>query len=465
MPRFRRNRPKLVLWVLWEGVFLVWPGVSGQPQSWSELQFRYELWQAALRVRQRSEQLQAQGLIPISELERARAETLAAEMNFRILLERWCYNPPLRMADAVLTPLPTGGWQLRLTWINEAPNPAAGKVAELLWEQCQAADVRAIVQVTDESGRSVGMPPEQALPLWAGSREKTLTFTMVHPRRVVYVMRRTLTQERRDGILVRLQGSLHRVEALTPSQVGTLGDVVRYPLAVQGLASDTGPCVLGVEGLPDEVSAQFYDPQTDAVVRAVETTSDTMTRSVELRLTLSDTWNPGALDRPVRFRVGCRHGTDLEPAVPLELTPTGRPVLDVVAENYFGQARVGEILDFHLVLRNRGYRAAPGVRLEVEGPPRWSWEWSPPVPWTVSPREQVPVTLRLRIPEDGTPGEYTLRLRWAVPITWLGESRSGLELRVRLLGRSGVGPWLVMAGVILGLIGVTLMIGRLMRRY
>jgi uncharacterized membrane protein len=122
-------------------------------------------------------------------------------------------------------------------------------------------------------------------------------------------------------------------------------------------------------------------------------------------------------------------------------------------------------LDFHLLLQNRGYRGAQDVRLEAEAPARWVLQWSPPMPWAVPPQERVPVTLRLQIPEDAVPGEYVLRFRLMVPYTPSVGPREEVELRVRLLGRSGPGLWLAMLGAVLFLGGAVVGVWRLMRRY
>lgn len=458
------QRHRSLPWLLAAGLLFHASVAWGQTGAWSELRLQYELWQAARRAQQRAEQLEAQGLLATSELERARTEALTAEMRFRMLLERWCYDPPLRLADAVLTALPTEGWQLRLTWVNESPDPEAGEVAGLLWQECRGMDARAVIRVTDEQGRSIGFPPEQSLAPWAGRSAQAVTFELARPLSVVYVVRRTLGQERRDGVSVRVAGSTYRMETPTPSQVVPLGTEVRYPLTIRGVPG-SGACVLAVEGLPSGVNAQFYDPETNAVLRAVEAKSDTLTRTVELRLTLPETWDPGALDRPLQFRTGCRRSAVLDPALTLELTPTGRPFVDIAVENYWGQVRVGGSLDFHLLLQNRGYRGAQDVRLEAEAPARWVLQWSPPMPWAVPPQERVPVTLRLQIPEDAVPGEYVLRFRLMVPYTPSVGPREEVELRVRLLGRSGPGLWPAMLGAVLFLGGAVVGVWRLMRRY
>ena len=278
-----------------------------------------------------------------------------------------------------------------------------------------------------------------------------------------------------------------RVTSLQFAQEGNAGESVLFDLELERLAEDAATFALEVVNLPDYIRPRFEEQGN--MLSQVKFPERVGTRNLELRCYVPEELAQEFLDQPIDFFavVGSeeavkklvalageiapepiteKHIQDLKIGYEaLQLTPRGRPELQLAAPNLYFEIDPGEPLSVRIVVRNTGTATLREVRLETEKPYDWTTVINPELLDKIEPKEEIPANIQVILPEDIGTGIYDMQV--VAKCLYEGEPVESPKKDVRINVKSKVnllGTVIIVMVLVVAMLGVAVFTIRLARR-
>jgi hypothetical protein len=381
----------------------------GQAAALSELQFKYEAWQASVRAHRRAQQLFEQGIGSIERVDEARVAELRAWADFQASLEafvRQHLSPAIQEVAKFRQDDGTAGLAVTVL-VPPLPQWVPGS-------DVQFSLAIPLLRVQVLADGVIATYPYEALfyDVRPGDR-RTARFRLLRPdiQRAEIVARWDNTDRRYPVLLTEAQPLTIRTS--TPAQEALLGSNTRFALSVERGNAPPETYRLDVEGLPATVEAVFVIPETQAQVRQLTFSESQSAYQLYLEVRLPEVAGPDwAIDREIPFSVRLTAVGDGREAarLPLRLIPRGQARLEVAPEALFLDVRAGVARRLGIWVRNKGVRPATNVSLRIEGPRGWVWRQEPSRIDELPPHQESRVELTVTPPEDAGVGDFILNL-------------------------------------------------------
>jgi uncharacterized membrane protein len=289
------------------------------------------------------------------------------------------------------------------------------------------------VSLKDERGTIIAQPYEVKVDLLTFNQEVNLDFTLQKDVDEVTVSLNYLGRNEEKKVYLQKESAedVVSISSLRFSQEGNLGGSVSYDLVMDRLAESERTFQLKIINLPQQLSYQFLDPQTNTRLSQLKFTREHSRYTLSLVVYIPETFDLKMLDKPIRFAVavvsseeaerlggeermqltedqikGIRGGVEW-----LELVPRGVAEMELWASNLYHEIKRGEEVTMSMTLKNIGTRRLSEIRMEVITPPRWREKVSPEVVGTLDLNGEREVRLTFIPPEDADVGDYEVKVK------------------------------------------------------
>ena len=444
---------------------------------------------------ERQAALYEQRLIPVADLDRARASYTDAEVNYQQSLLAVIFEQQyVTVLGATKYQRSNSSTRVRL----EIGNAAAGgaEFAQLdgfedeIFSSLRPDVVHDVyVSLLNDDDSIIALPYEAKVEELHFGEPQTIEFTLLQDVDAVSVnIIYGRGSERRLKVYLQKDASVNMAAIRTEqfSQEVELGGSTDFGMSIELFSGESNTFKLEAVNLPAEINRYFVDSDTGNRLSQFQFQEGVNTRQIALRVFLPDRPTENVLmDDPIPFyavaipreraeeigdlRIETLSAAKLEALnvgyAPLELLPRGVGELLVRAPQLFHTIRAGSTVEVSLEIVNEGTRRLDNVRVEVDPPLNWTEQIEPDVIPTLGINEEGTVDVYVTPPADITPGRYEVRVRTTslsddLPIR--GEDKT---ITVQIEQEANVVGTLLIILLILGLvIGIVVFGIRLSRR-
>jgi len=289
------------------------------------------------------------------------------------------------------------------------------------------------VSLKDGTGTIIAQPYEIKVDLLTYNQTVSLDFTLQKDVDEVTVSLNYLGRNEEKKVYLQKESAedVVNISSLRFSQEGNLGGSVSYDLVLDRLAETERTFQLKIINLPEQLSYQFLDPQTNTRLSQLKFTREHSRYTLSLVIYIPETLDLRMLDKPVKFAVavvGDREsarlgrgerlqlGEDQIKGIKggvewLELVPRGVAEMELWASNLYHEIKRGEKVTMSMTLKNTGTKRLSKIRMETTLPPGWKGEISPEMVEGLGLNDEREVRLSF-IPPDGVDvGDYEVKVK------------------------------------------------------
>ncbi len=404
----------------------------------------------------RTEELEKQGLVPQTDLDRARTAVDTAQLNYQeAVLSLLSLQPRLTVKQAIKHQSRDGRKFVSLTVENLTPtfDDTQFKLlsnfegADPIPESLRTRDVRDIfisLRASGESaaptagsesaarGTTIALPYEVHIPELKYGESKSMEFQLLRDVNSV-VVASTYKGQNQENIVQLEQAETANVVNVTSMQVSQeadLGTQVTFDLKLERSSVDVRQFQLKVVNLPHQISYSFIDPVSQARLSQVNFPAGVTQQALGLRLFLPERSDAQVvIDQPLELwalvtdQAQGQVFQQERPYSPAEIEqsragrarlliiPRGVGKIEASAASLYSEIQTGEIVETNITIRNTGTRRLDNVKLTTEYPLNWRVDITPDnVPALEINRESA-VKLRIVPPSDVQVGDYEVRIK------------------------------------------------------
>jgi hypothetical protein len=448
---------------------------------------------------QRARELAGKQLIPVQELENARAAFERARVDYlQQSLTVLFASPHITIERALKSRGERGRSLVRLTLRNTtAGGVESARIADLLDDDLltrlrpdEISDVYVSLKAEPGlAGAIISAPYEHRIPVMRSGEPVSMTFALLRDTDAVVVSVNYAGKIEEKTVYLEKDASANIVMAQSVqfSQEADLGGQATYDLQLERFTDEENVFRLAALGLPRDVRYEFRDPDTGARLSQIRFPEGQSQRSIQLVIFLPQRSADGlSMDVPLPF-----HALVLDPAADAELTgmlsdgedtaprladlragratmelvPRGVGRIQVRTANLYHEVRRGEAVSMEVDLRNSGSRRLDNVRVQVETPLHWTARVEPEFIAELAVDAEQRIAITLEPPPDVAVGDYEARIRTS---SAAADRRVETEdTRIRIHVASATSWWVtgLLVSLLLGLVGgVAVFGGRLARR-
>ena len=218
------------------------------------------------------------------------------------------------------------------------------------------------------------------------------------------------------------------------SQEADLESQATFDLSLEKFTGEANIFRLQVVNLPQPITYEFVDPQTQARLSQIKFTEGVTSMQLSLRLYLPKNADERVvIDKPIEFYILALDNeqsakiadmlsdkTHLSPEeieslkagnVRLEIIPRGVGKIEVQALNLYHEIRVGENVKMEVRVRNTGTRLLNNIRIYTDLPLNWRSEVKPDLVATLEQNKEEIVNIDFIPPAEVSVGDYEPRIR------------------------------------------------------
>lgn len=465
------------------------PSVNVEQQRILELKKLQLALASARATLESSQNLYQAGVIPATELDRAKLEYQQSEINFQqAFLQLFSDVPRITLVGALKLQEPDGKRLVRLTLRNvssvtldykafgidspDVPIPSDLKLREI-------TNVIVSLREYDPAGSLgpiISRPYEIIIPVLAAGRERRLQFELLKDVDVVTVWMNYAgkTDQREVQLEKDASANIVTVTSATFSQEADLGAQATFDLALEQFTRVTNSFKLIVLNLPSQINYEFVEPATNARLSQVRFPEGVTSLKLQLRLSLPDQAGDIALDHPFAFWVLVADPMSMPAAalhseqeiravragkVLLELIPRGVGKLEVSAPVLYQEIKPGERTSLGLVVKNTGTRRIQNVKVSADNPIDWRTEISPTVIPVLEPFREEMVSAVIIPPPDVGVGDYEVRIKTEAMNGGRKIQSEDKINRVHVTGAAGMMSILVLGGILVVVFAGIILLG------
>jgi hypothetical protein len=251
-------------------------------------------------------------------------------------------------------------------------------------------------------GKIISDPYEKTIPSLSLEQERQVTFQLLKDVENLDV--NVFYAGRNETTSVYLQKGLSAnivtVNSAQFSQEADLESEATYDLSLEKFSGEANVFRLKVANLPQQISYEFVDPQTQARLSQIKFTEGITSMQLSLKLYLPKNADEQVvIDKPIEFYCMAldneqssqlsellSRGQSVSPKeidslkagnVKLELIPRGVGKIEVLALSLYHEIKVGENVNMEVRVKNTGTRRLNNIRVHTDLPLNWRSEIKP----------------------------------------------------------------------------------------
>lgn len=231
-----------------------------------------------------------------------------------------------------------------------------------------------------------------------------------------------------------LSANIVTVNSAQFSQEADLESQATYDLSLEKFSGEANIFRLRVANLPQQITYEFVDPQTQARLSQIKFTEGVTSMQLSLRLYLPKNADEQVvIDKPLEFYtlaldneqsarldellarksiVSPEEIDDLKAGnVRLELIPRGVGIVEVQALNLYHEIKIDESVNMEVRIKNTGTRRLNNIRIYTDLPLNWRVEVNPDLISSLDQSKEEIVNIEFIPPSDVSVGDYEPRIR------------------------------------------------------
>lgn len=444
-------------WLVLEEVLPRQNVVNDEQRRFLDVRRRQIELASARATLKRTLELTREGLVPQTELDRAKTAVDTAQLNYQeAVLSLLSLQPRLTVKRAVkhqsrdgrkfvslnvenLTPT-FDDTQFRLLSNFDGADPIPESlrtrdVLDIFISLRSAGDTAGLSSTANDStarGITIALPYEVHIPELKYGESKSMEFQLLRDVNSVVVASTYKGQSQETTVQLE-QAETENVVNLSSTQISQeadLGSQVTFDLKLERSSVDVRQFQLKVVNLPQQISYSFVDPASQARLSQVNFPAGVTQQALGLRLFLPERSDAQVLiDQPLAFwalvtdqaqgqlfsQEKYYSSADIDQSragrAHLVVIPRGVGKIEASAASLYSEIQTGEAVETNITIRNTGTRRLDNIKLTTEYPLNWRVEVSPDIIPALEVNREFPVKVRITPPSDVQVGEYEVRLK------------------------------------------------------
>lgn len=320
----------------------------------------------------------------------------------------------------------------------------------------------------------IGSPYEIRIPVLEMGKAYTADFGLLRDAESLQIELNYHGKKDQKNIYLEKDSSANVVDINSTqfSQEADLGSQATYDLTLERFSESDDVYTLLVVNLPQQVSSEFIDTETNARLSQIKFTQGVNTKKLALKVYLPDRDDKDVvIDRPLAFhalvlsksafaklgdlpRAGLSQGAiDAIPAgkVRLELLPRGVGRIEVRAQTLYHEITVGDSVAMDITVRNAGTRRLDNIKVSTDNPLNWRSVVKPDLIRSLDPEKEEIIRLTLLPPSDASVGAQEIKIKTEALANNRAVQTEDKTVRIQVQAKT---PLLWTAALVLLLIGL-----------
>ena len=285
-------------------------------------------------------------------------------------------------------------------------------------------------------GKIISDPYEKTIHSLALEQEKQVTFQLLKDVENLDVNVFYSGKEETTSVYLQkgLSANIVTVNSAQFSQEADLESEATFDLSLEKFSGEANIFRLRVVNLPQQISHEFVDTQTQARLSQIKFTEGVTSMDLSLRLYLPKNADDEVIiDQPIEFyclaldgeqssrlnevlsgssKLGEKEIDSLRAgSVKLEIVPRGVGRIEVQAVSLYHEIKVGQSVSMELRVQNTGTRRLNNIRIFADLPLNWRSEIKPDLIPSLDQGKEEIVTIDFLPPEGISVGDYEPKIK------------------------------------------------------
>ena len=285
-------------------------------------------------------------------------------------------------------------------------------------------------------GKIISDPYERTIPALALEQEKQVTFQLLKDVENLDVNVFYSGKDESTSVYLQkgISANIVTVNSAQFSQEADLESEATYDLSLEKFSGEANIFRLKVVNLPQQISYEFFDPQTQARLSQIKFTEGVTSLQLSLRLFLPKNADEQVvIDKPIDFcclALDDEQSTELNQmlssssslttkeieslragSVKLEIIPRGVGKVEVQALSLYHEIKVGQTVKMEVRVKNTGTRRLNNIRVSTDLPLNWHSEIQPDLIASLDQGKEEIVAIEFFPPEDVAIGDYEPKIK------------------------------------------------------
>ncbi|NIM57322.1 MAG: hypothetical protein GTO16_00050 [Candidatus Aminicenantes bacterium] len=285
-------------------------------------------------------------------------------------------------------------------------------------------------------GKIISDPYEKTISSLSLEQEKQVTFQLLKDVENLDVNVFYAGKNETTSVYLQkgLSANIVTVNSAQFSQEADLESEATYDLSLEKFSGEANVFRLKVINLPQQISYEFIDPQTQARLSQIKFTEGITSMKLSLKLYLPKNADEQVvIDKSIEFyclalddeqsslvnellssgqSVGSKEIDSLKAGnVKLELIPRGVGRIEVLALSLYHEIKVGENVNMEVTVKNTGTRRLDNIRVYTDLPLNWRSEIKPDLIASLDQGKEEIVAIDFIPSEDVSVGDFEPRIR------------------------------------------------------
>ena len=285
-------------------------------------------------------------------------------------------------------------------------------------------------------GKIISDPYEKTIPSLSLEQERPVTFQLLKDVESLDVNVFYAGKNETTSVYLQkgLSANIVTVNSAQFSQEADLETEATYDLSLEKFSGEANVFRLKVVNLPQQISYEFVDTQTQARLSQIKFTEGITSMQLSLKLFLPKNADEQIIiDKPIEFY--CLALDDVQSAklnellsgtssvdikdienlkagsVKLEMIPRGVGKVEVQALSLYHEIKVGQNVNMDVRVKNTGTRRLDNIRIYTDLPLNWRSEIQPDLIASLDQGKEEVVAIEFIPPEDVSVGDYEPKVR------------------------------------------------------
>lgn len=285
-------------------------------------------------------------------------------------------------------------------------------------------------------GKIISNPYEKTIPSLSLEQERQVTFQLLKDVDNLDVNVFYAGKNETTSVYLQkgLSANIVTVNSAQFSQEADLESEATYDLSLEKFSGEANVFRLKVINLPQQISYEFIDPQTQARLSQIKFTEGITNMRLSLKLYLPKNADEQVvIDKSIEFyclalddeqssqvnellssgqSVGPKEIDSLKAGnVKLELIPRGVGKIEVLALSLYHEIKVGENVNMEVRVKNAGTRRLDNIRIYTDLPLNWRSEIKPDLIASLDQGKEEIVAIDFIPSEDTSVGDFEPKIR------------------------------------------------------
>lgn len=285
-------------------------------------------------------------------------------------------------------------------------------------------------------GKIISNPYEKAIPSLSLEQERQVTFQLLKDVENLDVNVFYAGKNETTSVYLQkgLSANIVTVNSAQFSQEADLESEATYDLSLEKFSGEANVFRLKVINLPQQISYEFIDPQTQARLSQIKFSEGITSMKLSLKLYLPRNADEQVvIDKSIEFyclalddkqssqvneflssgqSVGPKEIDILKAGnVKLELIPRGVGKIEVLALSLYHEIKVGENVNMEVRVKNAGTRRLDNIRIYTDLPLNWRSEIKPDLIASLDQGNEEIVAIDFIPSEDTSVGDFEPKIR------------------------------------------------------